>query len=78
MFFNEDFYTNCSGVKHRKRKKKETQEDDIIALNHKVTQRFIIDIEETKNRLKKISIELANRLPRSSFIPFLNPALENG
>lgn len=59
MFFNEDFYTNCSGVKHRKRKKKETQEDDIIALNHKVTQRFIIDIEETKNRLKKISIELS-------------------
>lgn len=58
MFFNEDFYTNCSGVKHRKRKKKETQEDDIIALNHKVVQRFTIDIEEAKKRLKHISSEL--------------------
>jgi len=59
MFFNEDFYTNCSGVKHRKRKKKETQEDDIIALNHKVIQRFTTDIEDAKSRLKKISIELS-------------------
>ena len=58
MFFNEDFYTNCSGVKHRKRKKKESNEDDIIALNHKVMQRFITDIEETKINLKKIFLDL--------------------
>lgn len=58
MFFNEDYYTNCSGVKHRKRKKKETQEDDIIALNHKVTQKFQTDIEASKHRLTKLSSEL--------------------
>lgn len=40
MFYNEEYYTNCSGVKNRKKKKKITEQDDIVSLNTKIVNKF--------------------------------------
>lgn len=40
MFYNEEFYTNCSGVKNRKKKKKVKEQDDIVSLNIKIVNKF--------------------------------------
>jgi hypothetical protein len=40
MFYNEEYYTNCSGVKNRKKKKKVKEQDDIVSLNLKIVNKF--------------------------------------
>ena len=54
MMYNEEFYTNCSGVKFRKKKKKDKQEEDINSLHYKVQIRFQEDITRQKQRLQQI------------------------
>jgi len=54
MMYNEDFYTNCSGVKFRKKKKKEKQDEDINSLHYKVQQKFQEDLEYKKKRIEEI------------------------
>jgi hypothetical protein len=52
--YNEEFYTNCSGVKFRKKKKKDKQEEDINSLHYKVQIRFQEDISFQKHRLDQL------------------------
>ncbi len=54
MMYNEEFYTNCSGVKFRKKKKKDKQEEDINSLHYKVQMKFQEDITHQKQRLDQI------------------------
>jgi hypothetical protein len=54
MFYNEDYYSNCSGVKLRKRKKKEKIEEDIISLNNKINAMLEEKIKQNKHTLQQI------------------------
>lgn len=65
MFYNEDFYSNCSGVKLRKRKKKEKNEDDILSIYQKVIYRF----EEDKETNKSVKQEILEQLSKTK-IPY--------
>jgi hypothetical protein len=54
MFYNEEYYTNCSGVKNRKKKKKIKEQDDIVSLNLKIVNKF----NEIKENLFKRKDEI--------------------
>lgn len=54
MFYSEDYYSNCSGVKLRKRKKKEKLDEDIISLNNKLMSMFEEEIKQNQTDLLQL------------------------
>lgn len=65
MFYNDEYYTNCSGVKNRKKKKKIKEQDDIVSLNCKIIGRFN-DIKNNLDLKKKSILEILS----STKIPY--------